>query len=145
MTPKGIDLGIYGRSQGSMDIRIKDFSNTTSSALDFFNTAMLWAAEKIDFEHATLYPEPSAWKYKVRRKNSPANRTEADDLIVQSNELKNQAIPLWRTDKLEYLNLMLRSYELKLKAADLKADTRWKSDIQTTIDRINDEIKKLQQ
>jgi len=145
MTPKGINVGIWSRrgGLGSMNIEIKKFREVTSTA-DFFNTAMLWASEKIDFEHATLYPEPTEWKYNVKKKTAP-NRTEADNLLIQAKELSNQAQPLYRMNRLEYLNLMLKSYTLKLRAADLKMDTRLKFDTQSAIDQINDHIKKLQQ
>jgi hypothetical protein len=143
MTPKGINIGIWNRrgAMGSMNIEIKKFRDT-GSAPDFFNQAMLWAAEKIDFEHATLYPEPTAWKYNVKKKTAPT-RTEADSLLIQAKELSNQAAEFMRTDRPKYLNQMLAALDLKLRAAVLKNDASLQTWVQDSIDRINTELKKL--
>lgn len=143
MTPKGINIGIWSRrgGMGSMNIEIKKFRDTRSIA-DFFNQAMLWAAEKIDFEHATLYPEPTAWKYNVKKKTAPT-RTEADSLLIRAKELSNQAAEYMRTDRPEYLNQMLAALDLKLRAAVLKNDVSAQTWVQDSIDRINTELKKL--
>ena len=126
---------------GSMNIEIKKFRDTRSIA-DFFNQAMLWAAEKIDFEHATLYPEPTAWKYNVKKKTAPT-RTEADSLLIRAKELSNQAAEYMRTDRPKYLNQMLAALDLKLRAAVLKNDVSSQTWVQDSIDRINTELKKL--
>ena len=143
MTPKGINIGIWSRrgGMGSMNIEIKKFRDTGSAA-NFFNQAMLWAAEKIDFEHATLYPEPTAWKYNVKKKTAPT-RTEADSLLIRAKELSNQAVEYMRTDRPEYLNQMLAALDLKLRAAVLKNDVSAQTWVQDSIDRINTELKKL--
>lgn len=143
MTPKGINIGIWNRpgGMGSMNIEIKKFRDTGSAA-NFFNQAMLWAAEKIDFEHATLYPEPTAWKYNVKKKTAPT-RTEADSLLIQAKELSNQAAEFMRTDRPKYLNQMLAALDLKLRAAVLKNDASLQTWVQDSIDRINTELKKL--
>ena len=143
MTPKGINIGIWSRrgGMGSMNIEIKKFRDTGSAA-NFFNQAMLWAAEKIDFEHATLYPEPTAWKYNVKKKTAPT-RTEADSLLIRAKELSNQAAEYMRTDRPEYLNQMLAALDLKLRAAVLKNDVSAQTWVQDSIDRINTELKKL--
>ena len=143
MTPKGINIGIWNRrgGLGSMNIEIKKFRDTGSAA-NFFNQAMLWAAEKIDFEHATLYPEPTAWKYNVKKKTAPT-RTEADSLLIRAKELSNQAAEYMRTDRPEYLNQMLAALDLKLRAAVLKNDVSAQTWVQDSIDRINTELKKL--
>lgn len=70
MMPKGIDLGVWGRKTGSMDFKIKRFPSEMSD-LEFFDTAMKWAADNIDFEHAKRNPEPTTWKY-YTKKRSPA-------------------------------------------------------------------------
>ena len=70
MMPKGINLGVWGRKSGSMDFKIKRFSQGMPD-LEFFDTAMQWAAENIDFEHAKRNPEPTTWKY-YTKKRSPA-------------------------------------------------------------------------
>ena len=143
MTPKGINVGIWSRrgGLGSMNIEIKKFRDTGSAA-NFFNQAMLWAAEKIDFEHATLYPEPTAWKYNVKKKTAPT-RTEADSLLIRAKELSNQAAEYMRTDRPEYLNQMLAALDLKLRAAVLKNDVYAQTWVQDSIDQINTELKKL--
>jgi len=143
MTPKGINIGIWNRAggMGSMNIEIKKFRDTGSAA-NFFNQAMLWAAEKIDFEHATLYPEPTAWKYNVKKKTAPT-RTEADSLLIQAKELSNQAAEFMRIDRPKYLNQMLAALDLKLRAAVLKNDAGSQTWVQDSIDRINTELKKL--
>ena len=143
MTPKGINIGIWSRrgGMGSMNIEIKKFRDTGSAA-NFFNQAMLWAAEKIDFEHATLYPEPTAWKYNVKKKTAPT-RTEADSLLIRAKELSNQAAAYLRTDRPEYFNQMLAALDLKLRAAVLKNDASAQKYVQDSIDRINTELKKL--
>ena len=143
MTPKGINIGIWSRrgGMGSMNIEIKKFRDTGSAA-NFFNQAMLWAAEKIDFEHATLYPEPTAWKYNVKKKTAPT-RTEADSLLIRAKELSNQAAEYMRTDRPEYLNQMLAALDLKLRAAVLKNDVSAQTWVQDSIDQINTELKKL--
>ena len=143
MTPKGINVGIWSRrgGLGSMNVEIKKFRDTGSAA-NFFNQAMLWAAEKIDFEHATLYPEPTAWKYNVKKKTAPT-RTEADSLLIRAKELSNQAAEYMRTDRPEYLNQMLAALDLKLRAAVLKNDVSAQTWVQDSIDQINTELKKL--
>lgn len=66
MMPKGINIGVWGRRLGSMDILIKKFPNTSSEP-DFFSQAMLWAAENIDFDHVKQNPEPATWKYYTKK------------------------------------------------------------------------------
>ncbi len=70
MMPKGINIGVWGRRTGSMDFKIKRFPAEMPD-LEFFDTAMQWAAENIDFEHAKRNPEPTTWKY-YTKKRSPA-------------------------------------------------------------------------
>jgi hypothetical protein len=100
MTPKGINIGIWNRrgAMGSMNIEIKKFRDT-GSAPDFFNQAMLWAAEKIDFEHATLYPEPTAWKYNVKKKTAPTRTSRTPCMCawtpISTNTKSNP--PTWVT------------------------------------------------
>lgn len=72
MMPKGINLGVWGRKTGSMDFKIKRFPAEMPD-LEFFDTAMKWAAENIDFEHAKANPNPATWKY-YTKKRSPAAR-----------------------------------------------------------------------
>ena len=106
-------------------INIKYFKDTLTG-LDFYNKAMLWAAENIDFEQAALYPEKSIWKYYKKHKTS-VSRTEADDLRVQADELDSAAriIPFQtHADRLPALETHLKAWQLRLKAAELEADSR---------------------
>jgi hypothetical protein len=70
MMPKGIDLGIWGRKdrKGSMDFKIKRLSSNLSD-IEFFDQAMNWAADNIDFEHAKRNPEPTTWKYYTKKRS----------------------------------------------------------------------------
>lgn len=68
MTPKGINLGVYWRSEGSMDITIKKWRvGDHASVLDFYDEAMKWAADNVDFEDVKRKPDPQAWKYYTKR------------------------------------------------------------------------------
>lgn len=69
MTPKGISGLVWRRTKGSMDILIRQFSDETSD-LEFFNNAMAWAADHIDFDiPADKLADPRAWKYYVKSKS----------------------------------------------------------------------------
>jgi hypothetical protein len=48
MTPKGIPMGVWGRHIGSMDFRIKEFTNISKDS--FYRVAMRWALDHIDFD-----------------------------------------------------------------------------------------------
>jgi hypothetical protein len=78
MTPKGIYLNVWGRGRGSMDIGIKQFNNITSDT-EFFDVALKWAANNIDFGQAASNPDPTAWKYYTKRKTrTDAHNKNAD-------------------------------------------------------------------
>ena len=120
MTPKGINIGVWSRTYGSMDILIKKF-NDTGSDLEFYNTAMLWAAENIDFEHAKLYPENQVWKY-YKKKKEGAKRSESDDLRVQADAIdSNVRMGPWQSDpdRLAALKNNLEAWKLRLKSFEL--------------------------
>ena len=120
MTPKGINIGVWSRTYGSMDILIKKF-NDTGSDLEFYNTAMLWAAENIDFEHAKLYPENQVWKY-YKKKKEGAKRSESDDLRVQADAIdSNVRMGPWQSnpDRLAALKKNLEAWKLRLKSFEL--------------------------
>lgn len=87
MTPKNIGLGVWGRREGSMDIIIKHFRDSTSK-LDFYDKAMKWAADNINFHHAKENPEATSWKYYKKRKGSvEVPRGEAETLLAKATEL----------------------------------------------------------
>ena len=120
MTPKGINIGVWSRTYGSMDILIKKFKDTGSD-LEFYNTAMLWAAENIDFEHAKLYPENQVWKY-YKKKKEGAKRSESDDLRVQADAIdSNVRMWAWQSnpDRLAALKNNLEAWKLRLKSFEL--------------------------
>ena len=120
MTPKGINIGVWSRTSGSMDILIKKFKDTGSD-LEFYNTAMLWAAENIDFEHAKLYPENQVWKY-YKKKKEGAKRSESDDLRVQADAIdSNVRMWAWQSnpDRLDALKNNLEAWKLRLKSFEL--------------------------
>ena len=120
MTPKGINIGVWSRTSGSMDILIKKFKDTGSD-LEFYNTAMLWAAENIDFEHAKLYPENQVWKY-YKKKKEGAKRSESDDLRVQADAIdSNVRMWAWQSnpDRLAALKNNLEAWKLRLKSFEL--------------------------
>ena len=120
MTPKGINIGVWSRTSGSMDILIKKF-NDTGSDLEFYNTSMLWAAENIDFEHAKLYPENQVWKY-YKKKKEGAKRSESDDLRVQADAIdSNVRMWAWQSnpDRLAALKNNLEAWKLRLKSFEL--------------------------
>jgi len=121
MTPKQINIGVWSRRAGSMDIAIKHFRDTTSN-LDFYNKAMLWAADNIDFEHAVMYPEKSIWKYYKKKKKAITKRSESDELRVQADELASETriMPYQSpADRIIALTKYIESWKLRLKAAQL--------------------------
>lgn len=65
MTPKGINVGVWRRDAGSMDIGIKYFHGASDE--DFYQIAMEWAAENIDFDHAKANTAINAWKYYTKK------------------------------------------------------------------------------
>ena len=139
MTPKGINIGVWSRTSGSMDILIKKF-NDTGSDLEFYNTAMLWAAENIDFEHAKLYPENQVWKY-YKKKKEGAKRSESDDLRVQADAIdSNVRMWAWQSnpDRLAALKNNLEAWKLRLKSFEL--DNKY-----SAIDSANSRIRDIEQ
>lgn len=148
MTPKQINIGIGSRrgGLGSMDINIKYFKDIIPS-LDFYNKAMLWASENIDFEHAVLYPEKHVWKYHVKKKGAPAKRTEADDLRVQAKtlaaELRLSPYNSNSPERLASLEKYAESWKLRLKAARLDDNQREIFDALERISNIELEIARL--
>lgn len=69
LTPKGIDLELRWRSVGSMDFRIKDFSNMlapNTSDAEFYLTAMRWALDNINFNSISPYSKTPNFPVKGR-------------------------------------------------------------------------------
>jgi len=69
MVPKGIDIGNYAQWRkiiGGMDIIMKTYPY--DMPIDsFFNTAMHWAAENVDFEHTASLTSPKQAHYLSKR------------------------------------------------------------------------------
>jgi hypothetical protein len=69
MAPKNVKDLTWSRD-GSMDIEIRQFSSQGSD-LDFYNTAMSWAAEHINFDISQEdLANPNVWKYYVKKKSA---------------------------------------------------------------------------
>jgi len=72
MTPKGINLGVWFRNLGSMDIIIKKIPKTVySTDSEFYRVAMKWAADHIDWdqlEKAHQTGDPEVWRYYTKGK-----------------------------------------------------------------------------
>jgi len=145
MTPKGINIGVWSRTYGSMDILIKKFKGIDSD-LEFYNTAMLWAADNIDFEHAKLYPENQVWKYYKKKKETRAKRSESDDLRVQADAIdSNVRLGPWQSDpeRLDALKNMLEAWKLRLKSFEL--DNKYTAASQSAIDDAKSRIYNIEQ
>jgi hypothetical protein len=145
MTPKGINIGVWSRTYGSMDILIKKF-NDTGSDLEFYNTALLWAAENIDFEHAKLYPENQVWKYYKKKKETRAKRSESDDLRVQADAIDSKLrIGPYQSDpdRLAALKNHLEAWKLRLKSFEL--DNKYTAASQSAIDNAKSRIRDIEQ
>jgi hypothetical protein len=100
---------------------IKKFPETYSDS-NFFDVALAWAADRIDFEHARLFPEISTSKYHPKKKGKVSARDEASDLLAKGNEILHLARRRYRItpadgqtlikELIEGYRLMLRGYEL---------------------------------
>lgn len=75
MVPKGIDIGNYAHYRpiiGGMDVIMKTYPY--DMPIDsFFNTAMLWAAENVDFEHALGVTDRKSARYLSKRTTGSHN------------------------------------------------------------------------
>jgi hypothetical protein len=146
MTPKGINIGVWSRTYGSMDILIKKFKDAGSD-LEFYNTAMLWAADNIDFETAKKFPENHIWKYYKKKKGSTgANRTESDNLRVEADALdSNNNIHPYQSgpDRAAALEAHLKAWKLRLKACEL--DNNGKAADRSAIDGAKSRIYDIEQ
>jgi hypothetical protein len=70
MTPKKVKNLVWRRGEGSMDIVMRQFSSKTTD-LEFFDNAMAWAADHIDFNiEPDKLNDPRAWKYYVNKRSS---------------------------------------------------------------------------
>lgn len=85
MTPKGINLGVWGRRIGSMDVVMKTIPNSTySNETEFYRIAMKWAAEHIDWDQLELAERrgPDAWRYYVKGKTKQGYFNDENNRII---------------------------------------------------------------
>jgi hypothetical protein len=145
MTPKQINIGVWSRRNGSMDIAIKHFRDTSTN-IDFYNRAMLWAADNIDFEHAVMYPEKHVWKYYKKKKETRAKRTESDELRLQADAIASEVrIMPYQSDpdRLVALEKYIESWKLRLKAAQLDNNENDILNAQERIEQMENDIADL--
>ena len=86
MTPKGINLGIWGRRIGSMDVEIKAIPRSAyGNDADFYKVAMKWAAQHIDWdqlEMANRTGGPEVWRYYVKGKTKQGYFNDENNRII---------------------------------------------------------------
>ena len=145
MTPKQVDLGVRS-SAGSMDIVIKKWPyREHPTNLKFYDEAMQWAADNIDFEDAKRKPEAEAWKYYTKRTTGgkePFNQ-EVHDLTIQSDRLASRARPYRFNNPLKYLELRMQALTLQKQIGEIEKSRQKIGSAEDAIDRIKAEIEKL--
>ena len=146
MTPKGVDLGVRWKT-GSMDIKIKSWkAGDHSSVLDFYDKAMQWAAENIDFEDVKLKPEPRSWKYYTKRTTGrrPQFNQELHDMQLQVDNLLNMARERrFSGNPIEAYNFALSAWTIKKKMGEIENDREKIADAEDAIFRIKQDIEKI--
>jgi hypothetical protein len=129
-----------------MDMKIKSWKGSEhSSDLEFYDKAMQWAAENIDFEDVKLKPEPEAWKYYTKRttgRNSPFNK-EVHELTIEAANLFNLSRESRFSKPIQSLNFALQAWEIKRKIGEIENDPEKISKADELIDRIKNDIEKL--
>ena len=108
-----------------MDILIKKFGQIIASGPEndtlFYDRAMKWAADNIDFEHARQFPERSQWKYWVKKKSGKAIGPDRSEKYI------------------EYLEMMAEYYKLKMtQEQDEVQKTVWKNQLKIQMDQLAD-------
>ena len=145
MTPKQVDLGVRWRV-GSMDIVIKKWPyREHPTNLKFYDEAMQWAADNIDFEDVKRKPEAEAWKYYTKRTTGgkePFNQ-EVHDLTMQSDKLNSQARPHRFNNLLKYLELRMQALTLQKQIGEIEKSRQKIGSAEDAIGRIKAEIEKL--
>lgn len=145
MTPKQVNLGVRWGLPGAMDVKIKQWKwSDHSSALDFYDKAMQWAAENIDFEDVKLKPEPDAWKYYTKRTTGGKGQfnQEIHDLTLQVTNLLNTARQNLHRP-IPSLNFQLQAWTLKRKIGELENDPEKIAQAEAIITRINNDIESI--
>ena len=85
MTPKGLNLAIWGRRIGSMDVEMKTIPTSAyTNEAEFYRVAMKWAAEHIDWEQLEMAERKSreAWRYYVKGKTKQGYFNDENNRII---------------------------------------------------------------
>ena len=85
MTPKGLNLGVWGRRVGSMDVEMKAIPTSVyANETDFYRIAMKWAAEHIDWNQLEMAERQgqSAWRYYVKGKTKQGYFNDENNRII---------------------------------------------------------------
>jgi hypothetical protein len=148
MTPNQVDLGARWGRPGSMDIVIKRWKGSDHSTdLEFYDKAMQWAAENIDFEDVKLKPQPTAWKYYTKRttgQRSPFNqesheiKQEAERLFAEARRRRNYGIP-----SAQWNEMSLRAWTLLKQAAEIDNAPEKIKQATDAIQRLEQEIEEI--
>ena len=146
MTPKQVDLGVRWGQPGSMDVLIKKWSYSAHPTnIKFYDEAMQWAAENIDFEDVKRKPEEKAWKYYTKstiRGREPFNQ-EVHDLTMKAEDLGALAVQHRFSNPVKSLEYRLQAWALKKKIGELEKDREKISQAENTIFRIKSDIEQL--
>lgn len=85
MTPKGLNLGVWGRRIGSMDVEMKTIPTSAySNETEFYRIAMKWAADHIDWDQLEMAERrgQDAWRYYVKGKTKQGYFNDENNRII---------------------------------------------------------------
>lgn len=86
MTPKGLNLGVWGRRIGSMDVEMKSIPTSAyTNETEFYRVAMKWAAQHIDWdqlEAADNTRDNGVWRYYVKGKTKQGYFNDENNRII---------------------------------------------------------------
>lgn len=86
MTPKGLNLGVWGRRIGSMDVEMKSIPTSAyTNETEFYRVAMKWAAQHIDWdqlEAADNTRDNEVWRYYVKGKTKQGYFNDENNRII---------------------------------------------------------------
>ena len=86
MTPKGLNLGVWGRRIGSMDVEMKSIPTSAyTNETEFYRVAMKWAAQHIDWdqlEAADNTGDNEVWRYYVKGKTKQGYFNDENNRII---------------------------------------------------------------
>jgi hypothetical protein len=146
MTPKQVNLGVRWGMPGSMDVLIKKWSYSAHpTSLKFYDEAMQWAAENIDFEDVKRKPNEKAWKYYTKgtiKRRDPFNQ-DVHDLSMKAEDLGSLAVQYRFSDPVKSMEYRLQVWDLKKQIGELEKDRAKISQADEVIGRIKHEIENL--